>query len=329
MTRTHFHRRGSSSVTVLLALPVLFASMAISLEVANVYQVRHEAQVAADATTQAAIQDFDFTNAGVVAAVQTAAEVAALNGFTLTPNQVAFGTWDPAARRFWPSADPGRVHAMQVELGKRNVGFGLAALAFGSGPLDVAAASTAAILVRGHTGALTPSSTCDPTDPTCVVATDPACTPAPDPQDGCEDEGSSDDDHHSSDDGRDTGDDGHDDDDHHSGDDDHASQDDGTSGDGCDRHGDDHDSSDSDEDRNDHDGGDDHDSGDDHDANDDHNSGDDEPCGRASDHHVLQVHDDEGSDRDETDDDSNSEDIDYHESRHDRQVGIQYYSVVE
>jgi len=322
MARLPLNRRGSSSTVLLIALPVLFASAAISIEVANAYQVKREAQVAADSAAQAAIQDLDLLPGGIVTAMGTASRVAALNGFTVNPNLVEFGTWDPTARAFAPSRNPARVHAIHLVVGKRDVGFGLASIAFGSGPLDVAASSTSAILVRGHNGALIPQGACNPIDPTCVVATADACTPALIDTDG---DGTPD---------------LYDNDD-----DDDGVSDDADSDDDNDGISDDHESRSSFYDT-DHDGiPDDVDSDDDNDGiSDDADSDDDgdgisddhdrhphvnSSCGRASDHHVLQVHDDNGSDRAESDVDSNSEDVDYHDGDRDRQVGIQYYSLVE
>jgi Flp pilus assembly protein TadG len=117
--RTASSARGTAALWLLLLLPVLLGFAALVVDIGNARLRRAELQVAADAAAWSGAGELNLTQAGMIAAREATALVAAANlaadtPVVLEPSDIEIGAWDPDDSTFTTTTDPQRANAVRV-----------------------------------------------------------------------------------------------------------------------------------------------------------------------------------------------------------------------
>lgn len=140
------NRSGNVAVTVAISTAVLLSLSALVVDLGYARVVGQQLQNAADAAAHAGTARLDRTEEGLIAARETAVQVAAMHTaggqpVVLDQADVITGVWDYAAGTFTTSADPLLVNAVRVDAQRGALGLFFAPAAVGTDTLDLTASS--------------------------------------------------------------------------------------------------------------------------------------------------------------------------------------------
>jgi len=132
---------------LILSLPTIIGSGAVSVDLSYQKVARTELQAVADIAAMAGTDELDGTDLGVVAARDSAMRAAHRNSVagtlvTLSDKDLQLGAWDTQMGQVDPNATSDLVDSVQVRAGRDNLRASFAALVYKQGHLAVSGAST-------------------------------------------------------------------------------------------------------------------------------------------------------------------------------------------
>jgi len=154
MKRPKHNRRGATALLLAVMLIVLFAFLAFSIDLGNVFVARSQLQNAADAGALAAVQKlaegYSSTDARN-AAISFASKNEPHNGAVLVTGDVTIGTWNSSTRTFTAtSSSPNAIQVLVRRDGTNTPGVGMTfAQLFGINSAKVTASSVAYYTTSG------------------------------------------------------------------------------------------------------------------------------------------------------------------------------------